>query len=102
MQTFVKRLIQNKIKQHLEHFKCVALLGSRQTGKSTLAKIILKSISNSIYLDLENPVDFAKLSDPSAFLEANKNKLICLDEIQRYPELFSILRGYLDRGQRNG
>ncbi len=102
MQTFVKRLIQNKIEQHLEHFKCVALLGSRQTGKSTLAKIILKSISNSIYLDLENPVDFAKLSDPSAFLEANKNKLICLDEIQRYPELFSILRGYLDRGQRNG
>lgn len=80
----------------------MALLGPRQTGKSTLSKLILSELSHSVYLDLEDPMDLAKLDDPSAFLEANKDKLICLDEIQRYPDLFPILRGYLDRGGRNG
>lgn len=98
----VKRTIHQKIINHLGNFKCVALLGPRQIGKSTLSKLILESYPNATYLDLEDPVDFAKLNDPPAYLEANKNKLICLDEIQRYPELFSTLRGYLDRGQRNG
>lgn len=102
MQTIIQRRIQGTIEKHLENFKCVALLGSRQTGKSTISKLILNKIPNSIYLDLEDPVDFAKLNDSSAFLEANKDKLICLDEIQRYPDLFPILRGYLDRGKRNG
>ncbi len=102
MQTLIKRSIHQKIVSHLENFKCVALLGPRQTGKSTLSKIILETNPNSIYLDLEDPADFAKLNDPSAFLDANKDKLICLDEIQRFPELFTILRGHLDRGQRNG
>jgi len=102
MHTYIKRSVHTKIIKHLDNFKCVALLGPRQTGKSTLTKIILKSNPNSVYLDLEDPTDFAKLNDPSAFLEANKEKLICLDEIQRYPELFPILRGYLDRGRRNG
>lgn len=102
MQSLIKRDIYQKIRDHLENFKCVALLGPRQVGKSTLSKLILDANPNSVYLDLEDPVDFAKLSDPSAYLDANKDKLICLDEIQRYPELFTILRGHLDRGQRDG
>ena len=102
MQTLIERSVYQKIIQHLNNFKCVALLGPRQTGKSTLSKIILKENPHSVYLDLEDPVDFAKLNDPSAFFAANKDKLICLDEIQRYPELFPVLRGHLDRGGRNG
>ncbi|MGB0453469.1 MAG: ATP-binding protein [Bacteriovoracaceae bacterium] len=86
----------------MDNFPCVALLGARQVGKSTLAKRHINSIENAVYLDLEDPVDFAKLSDPSAYFAANSDKLICIDEIQRYPEIFQILRGHLDRGQRNG
>ncbi len=87
---------------HLEAFKAVALLGARQVGKSTLAKTIISQQKNSIYLDLEDPRDFAKLQDPLRYLEANKNSLICIDEVQRYPEIFSMLRGYLDKNKRNG
>ncbi len=102
MQGYVEREVSQIIKQHMENFPSVALLGARQVGKSTLAKKYISSVENAIYMDLEDPVDFAKLSDPSAFLQANSDKLICFDEIQRFPEIFQIFRGYLDRGKRNG
>ncbi|MCF6262425.1 MAG: ATP-binding protein [Xanthomonadales bacterium] len=71
-------------------------------GKSTLAKRILGVIPASLYLDLEDPRDFAKLQDPLAFLEANRELLICIDEVQRYPEIFQIFRTYLDQNNRPG
>jgi len=54
------------------------------------------------YLDLENPTDAAKLQDPLAYLALHPDTLICLDEIQRVPELFAVLRGVIDREDRNG
>ena len=90
MQIYIKRVKESTIKKHLKVFPCVALLGARQVGKSTLAKEILKDVPASIYLDLEDPRDFAKLQDPLSFLEANKELLICIDEVQRYPEIFQI------------
>jgi predicted AAA+ superfamily ATPase len=102
MQTYVKRNVALKISDHMKNFPAVALLGPRQSGKSTMAKRYIESIPNSVYLDLEDPVDFSKLTDPSAFLAANANKLICFDEIQRYPEIFPIFRSHLDRGNRPG
>lgn len=102
MQTYKHRIKEAIIRRHLEAFPCVALLGARQVGKSTLAKKILGDIENSIYLDMEDPRDYAKLRDPLAFLEANRSQLICIDEVQRYPEIFQVFRTYLDQNNRPG
>ena len=102
MQIYKHRIKEAIIRRHLEAFPCVALLGARQVGKSTLARIILGDIENSIYLDLEDPRDYAKLRDPLAFLEANRSQLICIDEVQRYPEIFQVFRTYLDQNNRPG
>ncbi len=72
-------------------------------GKTTLAEIIATSISpNPVYLDLESPTDQAKLREPEAYFELHKGQLVILDEIQRVPELFAILRGVIDRRRRQG
>lgn len=102
MHDYIKRTHEEAIQKHLSAFPCVALLGARQVGKSTLAKEILSKAKNSIYLDLEDPRDFAKLQEPMAFLEANKESLICIDEVQRYPEIFQIFRPFLDSNKRPG
>ncbi len=102
MHDYVTRSKQQLILKHLESFPCVALLGARQVGKSTLAKEVLSEFSNAIYLDLEDPRDYAKLQEPLAYLEANKDSLICIDEIQLYPNLFRELRSYLDQNKRSG
>ena len=102
MQTYKHRIKETIIRRHLEAFPCVALLGARQVGKSTLARRILGDVENSIYLDLEDPRDYAKLRDPLAFLEANRSQLICIDEVQRYPEIFQVFRTYLDQNNRPG
>lgn len=99
---YINRQISNHITQYLQHFPAVAMLGPRQCGKSTLAKQITKNIPNSIYLDLEKISDRNKLNDPEMFFKINSNKLICLDEIQKQPELFSTLRSIIDENNRNG
>ncbi len=102
MQTYTHRIYENMITRHLKAFPCVALLGARQVGKSTLAKQIIRNNPDYIYIDLEDPRDFAKLQDPMMFLIANKEKLICIDEVQRYPEIFQVFRSYLDQNNRYG
>jgi len=102
MQTYKHRIKESTITKHLRAFPCVALLGARQVGKSTLARKILSGIKESIYLDMEDPRDYAKLRDPLAFLEANSSQLICIDEVQRYPEIFQVFRVYLDQNSRPG
>ena len=73
----------------------VALLGSRQVGKTTLSRE-LQIAKATHYLDLERPSDLAKLEDPELYLSSHSGKLIILDEIQRRPELFPILRSLVD------
>jgi uncharacterized protein len=102
MQTLIPRKITDKVKNRLNNFPAVALLGPRQAGKSTIALMVTKEIPKSIYLDLERPADLNKLTDPEAFFNQFCDYTICLDEIQRTPEIFPILRGVIDRGQRNG
>lgn len=95
------RNLLKKIEENLLDYPSVAILGPRQIGKTTLAWEISKS-RESVYLDLENPQDFQKLKDPNHYFELHKNKLIILDEIQRYPELFRSLRGVIDSRRRDG
>jgi len=85
----------------MQHTPAVALLGARQVGKTTLAQIIGHN-RPSIYLDLESPEDLVKLSDPAAFLSLHDDKLVIVDEIQRSPDLFMVLRGLIDKTDRSG
>jgi uncharacterized protein len=95
MQTYLKRIIKPKIKQKLKNMPGVVILGPRQCGKSTLAKTINSEIGTAVYLDLERSSDVSKLRDPEVFFSLNSDKLVCLDEIQRIPELFPMLRSVM-------
>ena len=83
----------------LDQFPAVALLGPRQTGKTTLAGLIAEERA-SAYLDLENTADREKLRDAALYLSGHEKELVILDEVQRVPELFQTLRGLIDRGRR--
>lgn len=76
----------------------VALLGSRQTGKTTLAHMVIEASSRpAIYLDLELDSDLHALANPQLFLENHTGDLVVIDEIQRKPELLPLLRALVDR-----
>ena len=96
-----KRELAHKVTEKLTRNPAVAILGPRQVGKTTLALEIAKG-QPSIYLDLENPEDIQKLRDPAHYLGLHADKLVILDEIQRYPDLFMSLRGVIDAGRREG
>ncbi len=102
MQTYIQRSLTDNILMRLQQMPAVALLGPRQCGKSTLAKRLISPMTHGLYLDLEKSSDLNKLRDPEAFFALNHDKLICLDEIQRAPELFTFLRSTIDEEGRNG
>jgi len=82
-------------KQILDRFKTasiVAILGPRQCGKTTIAK---ETWETNNFFDLENPRDIAKLDNPQTTLEGLTGKIV-IDEIQRKPELFPLLRYLVD------
>ena len=99
MQGMLKRWITHILNKNINRNPAVALLGARQVGKTTLANIVARDMP-SIYLDLEFPKDLAKLNDPTTFLESHSDKIIILDEIQRAPDLFMVLRGLIDQNRQ--
>jgi len=101
MQGMLTRWISERLQKSITQTPAVVLLGARQVGKTTLAKAIAKE-AESIYLDLEAPGDLLKLSDATAFLSAHSDKLVILDEIQRAPDLFMVLRGLIDKNREQG
>jgi uncharacterized protein len=94
-----RRSLAPLIASRLADFPAVALLGPRQVGKTTLAHEVAKG-RRSVYLDLESPIDRAKLAAPELFLRGHEDKLVVLDEVQRIPELFQTLRGVIDERRR--
>jgi uncharacterized protein len=90
------------IRELLTIFPVVAILGPRQCGKSSLARELLKDDLSSVFVDMELPSEQRKLTDPELFFEANRNKIICLDEIQRVPEIFPVLRVEVDKLRNPG
>lgn len=92
----IERSLLPTVTRSLANFPAVALLGPRQCGKTTLAKSIAAQYSNSLYLDLERPSDLGKLADAELFLSRNADRLVVLDEVQRKPELFTVLRSLID------
>jgi uncharacterized protein len=79
----------------------VVLSGPRQVGKTTLALELAEERPAS-YLDLESPADRARLAEPELYFADHADELLILDEIQRLPGLFEVLRGVIDRARREG
>jgi uncharacterized protein len=99
----INRSIIAEMRILLDEFPAVCILGPRQIGKTTLAHDVPQSLGmDSVYLDLEDVEDVRKLDEPKFFFEINKDKLIILDEVQRVPEVFAVLRGVIDRRRREG
>lgn len=98
----ISRMITGSLQESMAFFPVTGIIGPRQVGKTTLAKHLMKeSVKESIYVDLENPEDLAMLADPVLFFTQNKEKCIVLDEVQRMPELFPILRSMVDQYRVN-
>ena len=98
----ISRRLLPLIEHSLTEFPAVALLGPRQAGKTTLARIIAQKRPTSLYLDLERPSDLAKLTDPELFLSRHTDQLVVMDEVQRQPELFAVLRALIDEKRTPG
>src|ERR1035438_4584566 len=97
----LSRRIGGHLIQMLRHSPAVVLLGPRQVGKTTLGLQIGEQQA-SVYLDLEDEDERAKLANPVLYLADHERELVILDEVHRVPELFQRLRGIIDRGRRQG
>ena len=97
----ITRRLENQLLKALKKSPAVVLIGPRQIGKTTLA-IGVSGRMPSVYLDLENRLDFQKTRDIEAFQKANESKLIILDEVHRLPEIFAPIRGIIDAQRRKG
>ena len=92
-----RRTHTSQLKRLLARNPVVALLGARQVGKTTLAKaLVARRKGPNHFFDLESPIDLAQLADPMLTLEPLRG-LVVLDEVQRRPDLFPVLRVLADR-----
>mgnify|MGYP000051507050 CR=1 FL=1 len=99
----IKRIKEREIQNYLKQFPIVAIIGPRQCGKTTLAKKISgdKKIK-TLYFDLESPADNSRFDKPEYFLQSIDAGRIIIDEVQRKPELFAILRSLADKKKQRG
>lgn len=99
----INRLLARELEKTFRLFPAIAILGPRQAGKTTLAKSLAKSLKKScLYLDMENPDDRYLLQHPMLFFDEHKNNCIIIDEVQRVPELFPVLRSVIDSHRKPG
>jgi len=97
----IDRILNKKVQQSLLDSPVTALVGPRQCGKTTLARHFLQG-STVHFFDLENPTDLFALEDPMLALEQYKNDLVIIDEAQRMPQLFPVLRVLVDQNRKPG
>ena len=86
----------SRVRWLLAHNPVVAILGPRQIGKSTLARQVATGRKHVTFFDLERPADLRRLDDPERALGPLEG-LVVLDEVQRRPEIFPVLRVLADR-----
>lgn len=107
----IQRALQPGIEKFLKTFPAIVVLGPRQVGKTTLVKLIAKNLSagqagskrKTVYLDLEKHSDFEKLNrDAEEYLLSYINECVLIDEVQRMPKLFPLLRAVIDEKRKPG
>lgn len=99
----VSRIIDEELAFRLRHFPAICLLGLRQVGKTLLVKrFVQEEPERFLYLDMENPEDLVRLEAPMLFLKTQMEKTVVLDEVQRKPELFPMLRSLIDMDRKPG
>jgi hypothetical protein len=87
------RIATRRVTALLRRSPALAILGARQAGKSTLARL---AFPRFVHVDLERPLDLVRAEQDPEFLLSRSPRLV-IDEAQRLPELFPILRSHLDR-----
>lgn len=90
-----REMLIREMRAALRRSRAAALIGPRQCGKTTLARTLVKTDSPN-YLDLEDPSSIARLDQPMTALGGLKG-LVVIDEVQRRPDLFPVLRVLTDR-----
>ena len=99
----IERTLKSKLIHLSNHFSVVAIHGARQVGKTTLARMIIPELTKpTIYLDMENPADLNRLTNAEEFFKSNQNSCVIIDEIQRQPTLFPLLRSVIDHNRVPG
>lgn len=93
-----ERLLAKELVELVKDRPAIALVGPRQVGKTTLVQTLASQIRpESVYLDLESLEDLNRLRDPELYLSERQDKLVIIDEVQRMPQLFPLLRSLIDR-----
>ena len=87
--------LEHQVRSALRRSRAVAMIGPRQCGKTTLARQLVATDSLN-YIDLEDPVSLSRLDEPMTALRGLKG-LVVIDEVQRRPDLFPVLRVLTDR-----
>ena len=97
----IERKITKPILKNLTYFPVVGIVGPRQVGKTTLARTLRESLTiPSLHLDLELNEDLYKLENPQVYLQMHADKCVIIDEIQRLPSIFPLLRALIDQDRR--
>ena len=89
----IQRTAFVSVSYRMEKFPCVVVLGARQVGKTTLLKQLLPGAS---FYDLEDIDDFERISNQPAFMLGQTKEPVVIDEAQRLPEIFPVLRVLID------
>jgi len=103
MVNYIPRLAEKEITKLVRSNPAVVIVGPRQVGKTSIAKHIAAHLpKEAVYFDLENPDDYHQLANPTLVLDQLRDKTVILDEVQRVPTLFPMLRSLIDRQREPG
>ncbi len=96
----IERAVLPNILEDAKYFPVLGIIGPRQVGKTTLAQSLRALLGKeTLYFDLELDEDARLLEQPSRFFQQNADKCIIIDEIQRAPHLFTLLRAVVDQNR---
>ncbi len=97
----IQRAILPEIQEALTYFPVIGIIGPRQVGKTTLAKVLEKTLNQpTLFLDLERDTDRQKLAEPEYFLKQYQDRCVIIDEIQNIPSLLPLIRWLVDEDRR--